>query len=39
LHETLSRSWTSAQAGTLRPAAAIIRRRVFSSTSWKLRLP
>ena len=24
LHETLSRSWTSAQAGKLRPAAAII---------------
>jgi hypothetical protein len=27
LHETLSRSWTSAQAGKLRPAAAIIGER------------
>jgi hypothetical protein len=27
LHETLSRSWTSAEAGKLRPAAAIISER------------
>jgi hypothetical protein len=27
LHETLSRSWTSTQAGKLRPAAAIISER------------
>jgi hypothetical protein len=27
LHETLSRSWTSAQAGKLRPATAIISER------------